>query len=72
MTIIAGHNFTDTAAGRVCLGCGKRWTDITFATRANIGEVDIAHTGALNEQEADEITAERDRIWEAVSKVAAG
>jgi hypothetical protein len=68
---IAGHTFADTPAGRVC-SCGKRWTDIASATRANIGEHGWAHHGELIEREADEITAEVARIWEAVSKVAAG
>lgn len=70
--MIAGHTFTDTPSGRVCLGCGKRWTDIAPATRANIGEHGWAHHGELIEREADEIIAERERIWEAVATVAVG
>lgn len=67
---IAGHTFVDTPHGRVC-ACGKRWADIACATRADSGKLHIAHTGALNDAEADEIAAERDRIWEAVQKVCA-
>lgn len=68
--MIAGHSFTDTPAGRVCLGCGKRWADIAGTTLDDVGKPDIAHIGALSEQEANEIIAERDRIWSAVAEVA--
>ena len=39
---------------------------------SDVGYLNIAHTGALTESEADEIAAERERIWQAVEKVAAG
>ena len=68
---IAGHTFEDTPHGRVC-GCGRRWSDIASTTDADVGKMDIAHSGALNKAEADEIAAERDRIWEALAKVCAG
>ena len=67
---IAGHSFVDTPHGRVC-GCGRRWVDIASVTRDDIGKLDIAHSGALNGQEADEIDAERERLWLALQKVCA-
>lgn len=71
MSLIAGHTFHDMPHGRVCSGCGRRWSDIASTTHDDVGKLDIAHTGALNGAEADEIEAERDRIWRAVQTVCA-
>lgn len=64
---IAGHTFV--GQWNRC-SCDKRFSDISWATRANVGEMHIAHSGALNEREADEITAERERFWLALTDVA--
>jgi hypothetical protein len=66
---IAGHTFADTSAGRIC-ACGKAWRDIASVTRADVGAFGIACHGALTDAEADQIAAERDRIWAAVQEAA--
>lgn len=69
MTTIAGHTFVDMMHGRVC-ECGRRWDEISGATRADIGKPNIAHRGDLNESEYLEIEVERDRYWNALVGVA--
>lgn len=66
--MIAGHIFEDTPVGRIC-ACGCYWRQIASASKADIGQLHIAHTGALNEVELNQILEERDRIWDAVSDV---
>jgi hypothetical protein len=61
---IAGHTFVEGIDGRVCT-CGRRWVDISGVTRADIGQMHIAHAGSLNQREFDEIVEERERFWRA-------
>jgi hypothetical protein len=68
MPLIAGHDFQDTSAGRVC-SCGVRWVSIANATKADLNQLHVAHAGTLNERELAEIEAERARIWDAVADI---
>ena len=68
MSTIAGHYFTDSPHGRICVAvlsggavCHRRWLDIRNATSADIGKPHIAHIGNLTTTEAEQIAAERDR-----------
>ncbi len=70
MTLIAGHSFADAIGGRACTACGKLWVQIASATEDDIGQLGIAHTGALNDAELKQIAAERERIWAAVMEAA--
>lgn len=69
--LIAGHSFVDGTNGRVC-SCGRRWVDICGASDADLDQLHVAHTGALNHAELAQIHAERDRIWAALSDAASG
>jgi hypothetical protein len=69
---IAGHTFVDTPGGRCCTLCGRRWTSIASATEVDIGRDGIAHTGALNAAELNQIVAERERIYATIADVAGG
>lgn len=67
----AGHTFLETWRGAVC-DCGVRWVDIANTRRDQIGQVGIAHVGALNDAEYAQIEAKRDHDWEALSDVSRG
>ena len=87
MVMIAGHTFADGPGGRRCTGnifdqetglsipCCRMWLDIRDVTEADIGKRGFAHTGALSTTEYSQILEERqteqERIWQAVSGVAA-
>lgn len=64
MSTIAGHEFIEQPYGRACRACGKKWLDV-LATREywRPGETGIAHVGALNQLECDQLYAEVERIW---------
>lgn len=70
--MIAGHSFDET--GRC--SCGRVWFDIRNAVEEEIGNSGIAHAGALNRVEFEQIKARRDaenaRIADAMKSVAAG
>jgi hypothetical protein len=79
--IIAGHCFEDTPSGRRCIStdcngktCFMSWLSIRDATAADLGLLNIAHTGALNDAELASIVEERAReeaaVWEAISYAA--
>jgi hypothetical protein len=72
MTTIAGHTFVDTPTGRQCPGCGKYWIDVAPGAYMELGAMNIAHTGAMNEAERNQIRDELERIWVAVQKSVAG
>lgn len=59
---IAGHVFD--IQGKWCT-CGKKFVDISSVTAEEIGQPNLAHSGALNEKEFNEIRAEVDRLWKA-------
>lgn len=67
--MIAGHTFALTPHGRVCT-CGRLWTQIAGARAEDVGQIGIAHVGALTADELGQIEAERSRVWEAVVDVA--
>jgi hypothetical protein len=78
---IAGHSFSDTPSGRRCVSvdcngktCFMSWLSIRDATDADLGLLNIAHTGALNADELASIVKERAReeaaVWEAISYAA--
>lgn len=58
---VAGHTFEN---GR-CVAtspnsqnvCDRRWVDIRNVTSADLGQMDIAHSGALTQYELDQIVA---------------
>ena len=65
---IAGHIFADGPNGRACRICGRRWLDILDKREFwRPGESGIAHVGDLNEREVEELEAELERIWRAVT-----
>lgn len=72
MTIIAGHSFSEQFHGRVCLGYGVRFADITSVQPSDVGKPGFCHQGVLNAAEFDQIIAERDRIWGCVADIASG
>lgn len=81
MTKIAGHTFADTAGGRRCIDtdyegnpCWRSWLSIRDCTADDLGQPNIAHAGALNDEELATIIKERAReedcVWEAVRDAA--
>lgn len=69
MSKVAGHDFTGLD-GRCT--CGKRFADIAGSTTDDIGQLYVAHVGALNAAELSEIEAERERRWAARTAPARG
>ena len=70
MPTIAGHNFGPNGFctfschnSERC--CGRRFSDISMATKDDIGKPGWAHYGDLTATEYGEIEKERDRIWAA-------
>lgn len=77
MSVIAGHEFGETAVGRRCTrisfmdeACGMRWCHVRSARREDVGRHGFAHQGGLNEKEYNEIQEEKQKeetdIWQAV------
>lgn len=66
MTLIAGHSFD--LSGRCILVladgtvCSRRWIDIMHTDDTCVGLQRIAHVGALNSAEAEQIAIERRRL----------
>ena len=67
--MIAGHTFS--LPGGRC-SCGRRFSDISGVTRADVGLYGLAHTGALTEFEYDQIQREIARLWGLVQVAASG
>lgn len=71
---VASHAFgLDGTCGNVLASgprmgrrCGRRFSDISSATREDLYKDGVACHGTLTPHELDEIEAERDRIWAAV------
>ena len=69
---IAGHEFdlNGSCQRESCsLPRTSRMSDILGAQKENLNQLGWAHTGALNQQELDEITKKRDAIWLAIQTV---
>lgn len=62
--MIAGHTF-DRASG-LCT-CGRKFSDISGAQFENVGKEHWAHSGGLTQNEFDQIVAERERLWRALT-----
>ena len=76
MTLVAGHTWVDTPAGKACATCPMTRRRLHTATEADIDKEGWAHLGALNHTEYGEIVADRksaaeewERIWDAVREV---
>jgi hypothetical protein len=74
--IVAGHSFAWTNGVERCV-CGRTWDQISECTVDDVGKLELAHVGALNNAELEQIWAykeekarQRDAIWEAVIGVA--
>lgn len=55
MAIVAGHTFVQGQCD-----CGKRWFDVRWATKDDLGKPGWAHSGDLNERELSEIEAKKE------------
>lgn len=67
---IAGHIMADTPSGRACSVCGRTWRHmLDNRDRWRVGQLEIAHYGALSANEVAELEAEVERIWAAVMAV---
>lgn len=71
MPLIAGHSFLDQPHGRACEWCGRTWINLLDNRDLwKVGELDIAHSGALVGEEVKQLEAEVQRVWDLVVGVA--
>ena len=85
---VAGHIFEGVGSDQCCTAtvvrngenvvCGRFWTEIEHCGLDDLGKPDLAHVGALNQTELDQIIAKREaeaqqrwRIADATNSVSA-
>lgn len=71
MAYIAGHSFIEGPGGRMCQFCGRTWLSLVAEREYwKVGEMNIAHQGALSESGIEQLNAELDRIHRAMEEIA--